>query len=268
MLLPQLRAELCGGTRGAACNPVELRRKSWLVTPTPSCATFPHFRHVSTIAEFSIPTSEFALSETLERRPDMMFEVDRVVAHDTSRVVPFVVATHGEFEGLTEVLEDDSSVAEVDLLDEGEGECYYRMVWSDHAQVIGYMVAEQNATVHEAIASDGEWHLRVFFPERRGLSATNDYAQENGFTLDVTAIYGLEDLEKAQHNLSERQYHTLTTAVKRGYFEVPRRINADELADELDISSQALSERFRRAIKNLVKSSLLVDEDEETDRMN
>ena len=219
--------------------------------------------HVSTIAEFSIPTAEFALSETLERRPDMVFEVDRVVAHNTTHVVPFVRATHGEFERLTEVLDADGSVEEVELLAKVEGESYYRMVWTERAQVIGYMIAEQGATVHEAIASDNEWHLRVFFPERRGLSATSDYARENGFTLDLTTIYGLEDLEEAQHNLTEQQYHTLTTAVEQGYYDIPRETNAQKLADELDISHQALSERFRRATKNLVKSSLLVDEDEE-----
>ena len=218
---------------------------------------------MSTIAEFSIPISEFALSETLERRSNMVIEVDRVVAHNTTNVVPFARATHGEFEELTEILEADASVAEVELLTEVEGERYYRMVWSDRAQVIGYMVAEQGATVHEAIASDGEWHLRVFFPERSGLSATNNYAQENGFTLDVASIYGLEDFEEAQHNLTEPQYHTLTTAVERGYYDVPREINAKEFADDLDISHQALSERFRRATKNLVKSALLVDEDGE-----
>ncbi|WP_049998562.1 helix-turn-helix domain-containing protein [Halococcus sediminicola] len=218
---------------------------------------------MSTIAEFSIPIAEFALSETLERQPDMVFEVDRVVAHDTTHVVPFVRATQGDFGELTEILEADTSVEEVELLANVEGESYYRMVWINRAEIIGYMVAEQGATVHEAIASDDEWHLRVFFPERRGLSATNDYARENGFTLDVTAIYGLGDLEEAQHNLTKQQYDTLTTAVERGYYDIPRGTNAKELANELDISHQALSERFRRATKNLVKNSLLVDEDEE-----
>ena len=220
--------------------------------------------YMSTIAEFNIPAAEFALYETLERRPDMVFEVDRVVAHDTNHVVPFVRATHGEFDGLTEVLEDDPSVAEIELLAEVEGENYYRMVWTDRAQVIGYMVVEQGATVHEATAGDGEWHLRVFFPERSGLAATNEYARESGFTLDVTHIYGLEDLEEAQHDLTEQQYHTLTAAVERGYYDIPRGINAQEFADELNISHQALSERFRRAHKNLITNSLLVDEDEET----
>ena len=114
---------------------------------------------MSTIAEFSIPIAEFALSETLERQPDMVFEVDRVVAHDTTHV-PFVRATQGDFGQLTEILEADTSVGEVELLANVEGESYYRMVWINRAEIIGYMVAEQSATVHEAIASDGEWHLR------------------------------------------------------------------------------------------------------------
>ena len=216
---------------------------------------------MSTIAELTIPAEEFALYETLERRPEMVFEVDRVVAHDTTQVVPFVRATYGEFEGLTEVLEADASVAEAELLVEVEDERFYRMVWTDRAQVIGYMVSEQSATVQEATASDGEWHLRVFFPKRSGLAATSDYANENGFSLNVVRIYGIDALEEVRHGLSERQHDTLVTAVERGYFEVPRDVDAKDLAAELDISHQALSERIRRGTRNIVKSALLVDED-------
>ena len=69
-----------------------------------------------TIAEFTIPLEEFALYETLERRPEVVVEVDRVVAHATTHVVPFARATQGGFEELTEILEADSSVDEVELL--------------------------------------------------------------------------------------------------------------------------------------------------------
>ncbi|EMA46690.1 helix-turn-helix domain-containing protein [Halococcus saccharolyticus] len=218
---------------------------------------------MTTIAEFSIPVEEFALYDTLERRPDMVFEIDRVVAHETTHVVPFVRAAHGDFEKLTVILEDDPSVEEVELLGEVEDEAFYRMVWTDRAQVIGYMVAGQGATIQEATASDGEWHLQVFFPDRSGLSATSNYAHESGFSLDVKRIYGLDDMEQAQYDLTEQQHDTLTTAVERGYYDIPRGINAQELADELGISHQALSERFRRATKHLITSTLLVDEDEE-----
>ena len=217
-----------------------------------------------TMVEFSIPAEEFALHETLERRPDLTFEIDRVVAHNTTQVVPFVRATYGEFEGLTEVLEADSSVEEVEMLGETDDERFYRLVWGDKAPVISYMVNKQAATVQEATATNGEWHLRVLFPERSGLSATGEYAQEVGTTVDVTRIYGIDELEEAQYNLTEQQHETLITAVEQGYYDIPREVNAQNLADKLDISHQALSERFRRATKNLITSTLFVDEDEES----
>lgn len=223
---------------------------------------------MSVIAEFSIPAEEFALDETLERRPELTFNIDRVVAHNTTQVVPFVRVKHGELEGLTEILEADTSVEEAELFGETDEERFYRLVWDDTAQVVGYMVNGHGATVQEATATDGEWHLRVLFPERSGLSATNEYANESEFTLDVKRIYGVDGVEQARYNLTEQQHDTLTQAIEKGYYDIPRGTDAQELADDLDISHQALSERVRRAHKSLIRSTLAVDEDEETDPLN
>jgi predicted DNA binding protein len=148
------------------------------------------------------------------------------------------------------------------MLGETDDERFYRLVWGDRAPVISYMVNEQDVTVQEATATNGEWHLRVLFPERSGLSATNEYAQEVGTTFDMTRIYGFDELEEARYDLTEQQHDTLITAVEQGYYDIPREVNAKDLADNLDISHQALPERFRRATKNLITSTLLVNEDE------
>ncbi|RBI58494.1 DNA-binding protein, partial [halophilic archaeon] len=71
---------------------------------------------MGTIAEFSIPVEEFALSETLDRLPEMVFTIDRVVARETDHVMPFVWVSEGDFETLTTALEGDSSVANIELL--------------------------------------------------------------------------------------------------------------------------------------------------------
>ena len=223
---------------------------------------------MSVIAEFSIPAEEFALAETLERRPELTFNIDRVVAHNTTQVVPFVRVKHGELEGLTEILEADPSVEEVELFGETDEEYFYRLVWDDTAQVVGYMVNGHGATVQEATATNGEWHLRVLFPERNGLSATGEYAEESEFALDVKRIYGVDRIEQARYDLTEQQHETLIGAAEKGYYDIPRKINATDLAADLDISHQALSERVRRAHKNLVMSALAVDEDEETDPLS
>ena len=219
---------------------------------------------MTAIVEFSLPAHEFALSETLNRRPGMEFEVDRVVAHDTDHVVPFIRATRGEFEGLTEILESDPSVEEVDLLAKPDGEHFYRMVWTKKAEIVGYMVAEQGATVQEATAGDGQWHLRVLFSDRSGIAATDTYARETrGVTFNIERIYGIGTLSRARHNLTDEQYEVLVEGAKCGYYDVPRGVTIDELADEFGISHQALSKRIRRATKNLVESALLVEEDDD-----
>ena len=216
---------------------------------------------MSVIAEFDIPAEEFALAETLENRPELTVHIDRVVAHNTTQVVPFVRVTQGEFEGLTQLLEDDPSVEKVELFGETDDECFYRLVWDDTAQVVGYMVNGHDATVQEATAANGKWHLRVLFPDRQGLSATNEYAAESEFTLDVKRIYGVDAFEKARYDLTDEQYETLSQAVEHGYYEIPRKTDQTELADDLDISHQALSERMRRATKNLVTNTLAVDKE-------
>lgn len=214
-----------------------------------------------TIAEFSIPAEDFALRETLERRPDLEFEVDRVVAHDTARVIPFVWVSSGELENLTSILDTDPSVETVDLLSEDDSGRFYRLEWADEARIIGYMVIEHDATVQRAIAANGEWTLRVLFPERNGISATDDFANEYGLSLDLERLYGVDDLHRIQFDLTENQHNTLVESCEQGYYEIPREIDQVELATTLDISHQALSERLRRGTGNLIENALVVDED-------
>jgi hypothetical protein len=61
------------------------------------------------------------------------------------------------------------------------------------------------------------------------------------------------------YGLSDKQRQTLLHAVERGYYEVPRETDLDVLAEEMNISHQAASERLRRAISILVEHTLEMD---------
>ena len=213
---------------------------------------------MTTIAEFQIPAEEFALYETLERLPDLKVEVDRVVAHGTTHVMPFVWVSGDGFEEATSVFEADPSIKDVELLTELDEERFYQMSWTDRTQIIGHMLIERDATVQRAIASRGRWRLRVLFPDRDDLSATNDYAKENEFTLNLIRVYDVDAIRRVRYDLTDAQHEALTEAFEHGYFEVPRNIKLAELAKFLDISHQALSKRLRRANHDLIKNALLV----------
>lgn len=221
---------------------------------------------MSSIAEFSIPAAEFALRETLERLPAIEIEIDRVVAHDATHVLPFVWVSGEESDDLPGILDDDPSVGESERLAEYENEQFYRMEWADDAQLIGHMIVEHDATVQRAIARNREWHLRVLFPERSGVSAASDYAQQQEFSLDLKRLYDVDAVRRVRYNLTSDQHEALVEGFQRGYYDIPREIHLDDLADVLDISHQALSERFRRATGSLIENALLVDEDDHDQR--
>ncbi|MHA1343749.1 MAG: helix-turn-helix domain-containing protein, partial [Promethearchaeota archaeon] len=51
--------------------------------------------------------------------------------------------------------------------------------------------------------------------------------------------------------LTKRQKEVLIIAIKKGFFDIPRKISLSELAKELKISSSSLSETIRRINKKL-----------------
>lgn len=218
------------------------------------------------IAEFAIPAEEFALRETLERLPDIEIEVDRVVAHETTHVLPFVWVSGTGIEELPAIFDDDPSVAESERLAEYEDEQFYRMAWATDAQIIGHMIVEHDATIQRAIAHNREWHLRVLFPERSGVAAANDYAQAHDFSIELKRLYDVDAMRRVRYNLTSDQHEALVEGLQHGYYDIPRETQLEALADELDISHQALSERFRRATRSLIENALLVEEDDDGGR--
>jgi hypothetical protein len=56
--------------------------------------------------------------------------------------------------------------------------------------------------------------------------------------------------------LTPEQRTTLVSAVHGGYYDIPRGMSTQDLADEYDISDQAITERLRRGIASLVTHTL------------
>ncbi|RRJ31531.1 helix-turn-helix domain-containing protein [Halocatena pleomorpha] len=221
---------------------------------------------MTSIAEFAIPAEEFALQTTLERLPETEIEVDRVVAHDSTHVLPFVWMSGPGSEKLQTVLAEDPSVTDCELLAEYEDEQFYNMTWAADAQVVAYMITEQEATIQRAIAHDRSWHLQVLFPNRDGISAVSDYAQEHDYSYDLRRLYDVDAIRRVRYDLTSDQHEALVKGFERGYYDIPREAQLSDIAADLGISHQALSERFRRATRCLIENALLVEPDDSSQR--
>ena len=213
---------------------------------------------MSTIANIVLPAEEFALHDTLVAVPDVEFDVERVVAHDDERVMPFVWVSSDHMDEVERAFENDASIENLELLSDLGGERLYQMDWTERTEVVVQILVEADATVLDAFGTDGRWEFRILFPEREALSTTHDFCEENDLTIDIRNIYEMDVDRHGRFGLSEAQHETLVAAFEHGHYEVPRDISLDELATELDVSHQALSERFRRAYSTLIENTLIV----------
>ncbi|ELY63561.1 helix-turn-helix domain-containing protein, partial [Natronobacterium gregoryi] len=108
----------------------------------------------------------------------------------------------------------------------------------------------------EAWGANGWWQIKTRFPDRDALCTGYDRLADQGIDADLRRVTDVHDRTEIDTRLTPEQREALEAALEYGYFEIPRRISMEELAEELGISHQALSERFRRAYETLVNDEL------------
>lgn len=224
---------------------------------------------MSVLAEFTVPAEEFVLAETLTVAPEMRIEIKRVVGGKSS-ITPYFWATGGDFDRFEKALRADDMVREVLTLEEqeelpqdsSEEERFYRVTWQMEVPNIIAAVSEAKATVLEAVRNSGErWEVKVLFPSESALSEFHDYCLENDFDIEPTRVYQPENPEEeVEYGVTKEQQEALEVAYHAGYFAVPREHTLTEVAEQLDISRNALSARLRRGHRNLLANTLVHEE--------
>jgi predicted DNA binding protein len=164
-------------------------------------------------------------------------------------------------------LTDDSDDAEATSTPDGHGseQRLYYVDWIDNRSVLGQLV-ERNGTVTSATLDEGGWHVTLTFPTHEDLSTAYEAWETNDWKIYVDRIVADIEVFTETTGLTDEQYQAMERAVEMGYYDIPRRITLEELAAELDISHQALSERLRRANRNLIVDTVHdPDEPEESE---
>jgi hypothetical protein len=221
----------------------------------------------ATVAEVTASAADFALTETFAQFGGVQVEVERVVAQD-DRIIPFVWVRHEDIEAVHRALEDDPTTANVEVLTDldDDDERLYRMEWIDRIDALVYALVEEDGTVLSASAANGRWVLRLLFADREALGRTYDHCQELGLDLSIDRVFNLDNGRQGRFGLTEKQQDILESAFEQGYYSVPREISAQDLAVEIDISHQALSERLRRAHETLVENTVVLGRGDDNTR--
>ena len=216
---------------------------------------------MTVIADFYLETP--VLRSALAAVPGMNAVVEQQVSR---RPKPFALtfwASGDDFEAFDAALADDPTVASSRTLAEVDDQRLYQVELSDEGEAATtYDCWADLGAVFVSSERVGEgWRTRIRFPDRGSLRTYAAFCEERGLTFDLRQLYDAGGRDGGSLGLTERQAETLRTATELGYFEVPRRVELEDLADALDVSRQAVSERLRRATEALVRATIYLPDD-------
>lgn len=214
---------------------------------------------MATIAEFSIPVGSFALRETLPEFPDVSVEADRIVSHSPDVVMPCLWADDGNLSRFERALAADPTVAEIRATASFDQECLYHVEWSEGIRELVREMIDHEGVILEASGRDDQWLLRIRFMTREQFDAFREYFEERIPAMGLTQLFTPMHPRHTRGDVTSEQHEALTTAAELGYFAVPRNATIEEVAEELGISHQAVSERLRRGTENVVRDVLTVE---------
>ncbi len=215
---------------------------------------------MSVITETRIPTEDFELGQILSLEYASAIELETLVPSGDVTVPLFWVyePVDNGFLDTVERYPTVNSVTEVDVFDD---RTLFRLDWDASQDHLFQCILEHDGQILSATGSPEGWNFEIRFKDREALSQCRDCCEDAHISLKITRIYNPTDPDAGPwYGLSEPQREALTLAVRSGYYEIPRGCTTAELANELEISDQAVTERLRRAISTFGTYALLTPE--------
>lgn len=212
-------------------------------------------------ASFTIKRADFPLSAIFENLPDATIELDRVVPTNQA-VIPYFWIYADDTVNLTTDLSQDIGVDQITIIDEVEGQIFMRIDWNlDHESVLTAIV-NTDVTLLSGTGNNEQWTFEIRASTQEKISEFQTYCLDRDIPLQLTQLHALASLDSdREYDLTEGQRQALVLAYSRGYFDSPRDATQTDLADELEITRQAVSSRLQRGIRRLVASTLITTEE-------
>ncbi|UHQ95072.1 helix-turn-helix domain-containing protein [Haloterrigena alkaliphila] len=176
---------------------------------------------------------------------DTSFDVDIEELHDHR--VTFTIRMEEPCEEYIEFFEDAEQVDHIERLDEAN---YLITKTSCGA----YSAVDRNHGVlrrQSHVFADRRVYTVLFFRREDLRAMIDDFNQIGTVTLGK-----LTEFEESKSMLTDRQLEVVTCALEEGYFEWPRGISSEELADELGINRTTALEHLRKAQSKLLTSAI------------
>jgi predicted DNA binding protein len=213
---------------------------------------------MSVVIRFTVPAERFPLGEVLTSATAGQVRLETLVPTGEA-VIPYVWVTTDDAEGVEAALADSSLIERVTRVDESADETLFRVVWSDPVDGIVDALGRSDGVLLEVAGTDDVWSFRARFDDHGDVSAFYQWCVDAGVPITLEELHGRPRDDDATTELTDAQREAFLAALDTGYYDVPRAITLQGLAERLGISDTALSQRLRRGTRTVLSSTFRTD---------
>lgn len=162
-----------------------------------------------------------------------------------------------------EALADDPTVTDPVVLTDIPTRRLYRVDFTERGKEVATFPSwsEWNIVLLHSTATHEGWNVRMGMPDREVIVEYRQLCEDQGLSFELKSLYAEEQITEDggaanRYGVTPAQSEALLAALDMGYFGVPRQTTLAEIADELEVSSQAVSARLRRGQESLLRHTL------------
>jgi predicted DNA binding protein len=165
-----------------------------------------------------------------------------------------------DFDEFEAALDRDPTAADARRVAAFANRCVYSVRASADRQLLPPKCSELGMFVFNVVSGNDGWVFRLQIPSRDALLELEDHCRTQNIEFRIDRLQESEYADElAAAGLTDQQRELLFRAFYAGYFDVPRRVSQSDLADRLDVSTSAVSQQLRRAIEQLIATTIDAD---------
>ncbi|WP_165875356.1 helix-turn-helix domain-containing protein [Natrarchaeobius chitinivorans] len=202
---------------------------------------------------------EFVLGDALLVPEIDRIEFERVVPARKS-VMPFFWVWGTDFDEFEYEAETEPEISKLVHVDSFEDGRLYRAEWSQYVSGLVRGIKQCDAVLLSGTGEKDHWEFEIRFPNKDDLTDFSSQCIEKELELSLERMHMVSPPSNDRdigYGLTPRQRELLTEAAKNGYYEEPRAVSLQELAEDFDISAASATGLLRRGTHQLIDSTIL-----------
>lgn len=208
---------------------------------------------MATVDKFTLSVGAFPLGTVFANLSGATVRLERVVPN-ANGVIPYFWVQGAETDAIIEQFSEHPGVRDIRAVDSVDDEYLMRCEWvTEYDSVLDALVTPEIVLL-SAVGTAEEWTFELRGESRADIVEFQRYCHDHDVPVSLTELHALRPLA-ANQDLTDTQREALILAYERGYFNSPRETLLQDIAEELDISQQALGSRLRRGNRRLIEQA-------------